>query len=171
MPTPNERQLCQADVVTAASKPTGKLPYMVRRAMTLGPAGCMERLRSRIRRAPAPDVPKRRETMERPRVVETQNLQAGDVVTVRSEEEILHTLDASGRCKGLLFMPEMRRFCGRRMIVYKKLQNILIETTGEMRRMKNTVILQDSICDGWQGACDRSCFYFWREAWLKREDS
>jgi hypothetical protein len=46
----------------------------------------------------------------------------------------------------------------------------VLEHTGEFRRMKNTVLLDGVLCDGWGGACDRSCFFFWREAWLKRVD-
>jgi hypothetical protein len=37
--------------------------------------------------------------------------------------------------------------------------------------MKNTVLLDGAICDGWGGKCDRSCFFFWREAWLRRVES
>jgi hypothetical protein len=176
MPTQSEREVCQADVVTAASQPMGKLHYLLRRAIRLGAAGCLERLRLRTRRKPAREtaqiiqITPYQNAAEKPRVVETLGLQAGDIVTVLSEEEIRRTLDASGRCKGLLFMPDMSRYCGQRMVVYKRLQNILMETTGEMRGMKNTVLLQDAICDGWHGACDRSCYYFWREAWLKRAD-
>ena len=34
-------------------------------------------------------------------------LRKGDLVEVRSEEEILRTLDADGKLDGLPFMPEM----------------------------------------------------------------
>ena len=54
--------------------------------------------------------------------------------------------------------------------VYKRVERFVLEHTGEFRRMKNTVLLDGVLCDGWGGACDRSCFFFWREAWLKRVD-
>ena len=47
------------------------------------------------------------------------NLRVGEVVEVRSEAEILSTLDANGRLEGLPFMPEMLKYCGQRFQVYK----------------------------------------------------
>jgi hypothetical protein len=41
---------------------------------------------------------------------ETLNLRCGELVEVRSEEEILATLDANGDREGLPFMPEMLRY-------------------------------------------------------------
>src|ERR1700675_2894438 len=48
---------------------------------------------------------------------ERSRLRRGDVVEVRSEEEILRTLDPSGKLGALPFMPEMLRFCGKRFRV------------------------------------------------------
>jgi hypothetical protein len=47
------------------------------------------------------------------------NLRVGEVVEVRSEAEILSTLDANGHLEGLPFMPEMLKYCGQRVRVYK----------------------------------------------------
>ena len=47
-------------------------------------------------------------------------LSAGDWVEVRSKEEILRTLDKSGRMQGLPFMPQMFKYCGQRFQVYKR---------------------------------------------------
>ena len=44
----------------------------------------------------------------------TDKLTVGDFVEVRSKEEILATLDSSGRLDGLPFMPQMFKYCGRR---------------------------------------------------------
>ncbi len=100
---------------------------------------------------------------------EVLNLEPGELVEVKSEEEILVTLNRKGANKGLFWMPEMRKFCGRRFRVFKRLERILLESTGEYRKVKNTVLLEGVMCDG-QGfyGCDRSCFHFWREAWLRR---
>ena len=46
-------------------------------------------------------------------------LHAGDWVVVRSQEEILATLDERARLDSLPFQPEMLAFCGRRMRVAK----------------------------------------------------
>ena len=47
-------------------------------------------------------------------------LRAGDWVEVRSKEEILRTLDATGRLDGLPFMPQMFQYCGQRFKVFKR---------------------------------------------------
>ncbi|MFB3812898.1 MAG: hypothetical protein ACE14L_02210 [Terriglobales bacterium] len=96
------------------------------------------------------------------------HLQPGDWVEVRPYEEIVQTLDQSGRCQGLLFMPGMRLYCGQRLRVFKRLERMILETTGELRQVKHTVLLENAMCSGVSAACDRSCFFFWREAWLKR---
>jgi hypothetical protein len=97
-------------------------------------------------------------------------LKVGDWVEVRSAKEILATLDERGKLRGLSFNKEMLKFCGRRFRVYKRLDRIILEATGELRRVKTpTVLLEGVFCDGAaHGGCDRSCFCFWREAWLKK---
>jgi len=100
---------------------------------------------------------------------ETLGLRPGEFVEVKSVDEILTTLGPDRKCKGLLWMTGMRKFCGRRYRVLKRVENILLETNGERRRMKNTVSLEGVMCDGAEfGSCDRACFHFWREAWLRR---
>jgi hypothetical protein len=98
---------------------------------------------------------------------EVLNLQAGEWVRVKSEREILATLDSCGRNHGLAWIPCMSRHCGREYRVYKRVKRIILESTGEIRKARNTVLLDGVICDGLYG-CDRSCFPFWREAWLER---
>lgn len=97
-------------------------------------------------------------------------LQPGDWVQVRSEQEIRATLDDRERHRGLYFMPEMRKYCGQTLRVRKKVENIMLESNREMRRVRiPTVILEDAVCDGESsGGCDRSCYLLWREVWLKR---
>jgi len=100
---------------------------------------------------------------------EVLNLQPGEMVEVKSEEEILATLDPQGRQRGLSWMPTMGKFCGKRFRVFKRLDRILLESTGEFRKIKNTVLLEGVLCDG-EGfyGCSRSCFHYRREVWLKR---
>ncbi len=100
---------------------------------------------------------------------EILDLQPGELVEVKSVDEILATLDGNRRHKGLLWMTGMKKYCGRRYRVYKRVQRITLESNGELRNMKNTVLLESVVCDGREfGGCDRCCFHFWREAWLKR---
>jgi hypothetical protein len=96
-------------------------------------------------------------------------LQPGELVEVRPIEEIMATLDGNRRNKGLRWMNGMREHCGKRYRVLKRLEKIILEDSGELRNMKNTVLLEGCICDGKDfNGCDRSCFHFWREAWLRR---
>jgi hypothetical protein len=98
------------------------------------------------------------------------NLNVGDLVEVRSVNEILATLDDSGRYRGLRFTQEMSKYCGNKFKVYKKLRKILIETTGELRTMKVPIVLLERVyCDGSaHDGCDRACFCFWVEEWLDK---
>jgi len=101
------------------------------------------------------------------------NLVTGEYAEVRSLKEIFSTLDTHGKLRGLRFTPEMAKFCEMRFRVYKKLDRILLEATGELRRIKTpTYLLEGVFCDGKaHGGCDRSCFCFWREEWLRRVPS
>jgi hypothetical protein len=96
-------------------------------------------------------------------------LQPGEIVEVKSEEEIRRTLDATGRNRNLGFMPEMWEYCGERLRVLKRVEKICLENEPRsVRRLGNTVILEGAFCKGSGIGCDRACFYFWRECWLKR---
>jgi len=100
-------------------------------------------------------------------------LKAGDLVEVRSREEILATLDADACLEDLPFQPEMLEWCGRRMRVWKtahKTCDTVRKTGGG--RMTNAVHLEGARCDGSaHGGCEARCLLFWKEAWLKRVDS
>jgi hypothetical protein len=99
---------------------------------------------------------------------EVLNLQPGEFVEVRSAPEILATLDADSRLRGLAFLPEMLPYCGKRFRVFRRLEKLFLEESRQIRRTRNTVLLEGVMCDGKALGCDRSCFLFWREAWLKR---
>ena len=100
----------------------------------------------------------------------TLDLQPGELVEVLSEKEIFATLDREGKLKGLRFTTEMRMYCGKRFSVYKRVRKIIVESTGEMRTIRSpTVLLEGVICDGSaHSGCDKACFCFWREEWLRR---
>ena len=98
------------------------------------------------------------------------NLKAGEWVEVLSLEEIQSTLDNDSYLDGLHFMPEMEEFCGKKFKVYKRVNRIKLESTGEVRNIrKPTYALVDSFCSGkFHDNCERSCFCLWREEWLRR---
>jgi hypothetical protein len=100
----------------------------------------------------------------------TLGLRVGDLVEVRSIEEILATLDTRGELENLPFMPEMVRFCGQRMTVHKVAHKLCdtISRSG-IRKMENSVHLAGARCDGSShGGCQTACSMYWKEAWLKR---
>jgi hypothetical protein len=104
---------------------------------------------------------------------ERLNLKIGELVEVRSEQEILATLDERGRLDSLPFMPEMLQYCGQRMRVYKLAMKACdsISNTG-MYRMERAVHLTGARCDGAaHGGCLAGCLLYWKEAWLKRVDA
>jgi hypothetical protein len=93
------------------------------------------------------------------------NLKPGDLVRVKSLSEIEATLDERRRTNGLYFMPAMERFAGKTFRVYRRVERIHLETTGQMRRLVTpTVFLEGAICED----CDRACLCFFREGWLQR---
>jgi hypothetical protein len=90
------------------------------------------------------------------------------LVTVRSEAEILDTLDDNGTLDGLPFMPEMRRFCGRDFRVRSRADRTIADRLG-YRRMEDAVHLGDAYCDGADhDGCGRRCSLYWKERWLRR---
>ncbi|WP_433499343.1 hypothetical protein ACQP1K_03030 [Sphaerimonospora sp. CA-214678] len=98
------------------------------------------------------------------------NLRVGELVEVRSEEEILATLDDKGELDNLPFMPEMLRMCGQRFRVHKVAHKLCDTITGSgMRRMDRAVHLAGARCDGSaHGGCQTACSLYWKEAWLRR---
>lgn len=93
----------------------------------------------------------------------------GDVVEVKSKEEILATLDEKGELDSLPFMPEMLEFCGQQLEVSRR-ANKLCDTATQtgFHRMHGAVHLEGSRCDGSaHGGCQAKCLLYWKEEWLR----
>ena len=103
---------------------------------------------------------------------EVLDLRVGEVVVVKSKEEILATLDETGALDKLPFMPEMLAFCGKQLTVTRRADkscDTVSSANKRLRRFVNTVHLDDSRCDGSaHGGCQAECTLFWKEAWLRR---
>jgi hypothetical protein len=99
-------------------------------------------------------------------------LAIGEVVEVRSEHEILATLDERGELDGLPFMPEMLKFCGERLTVYRRAHRLCDTATQTgFHRLEHAVHLEGIRCDGAaHGGCQARCLLYWNEAWLRRPD-
>ena len=94
----------------------------------------------------------------------------GDLVRVRSREDILATLDPFKELKGCAFLPEMYRYCGTQQRVLRSMQHFMDERDYKLKKVRGVILLENVICNGTPtfGDCDRCCFLFWREEWLEK---
>ena len=105
-----------------------------------------------------------------PETLAATNLQAGDVVRVRSKEEIEATLNHWRQLKGCGFMPEMEGYCGTTQRVLKRVERFVDERDLLVKKARGIVFLDGVFCQGTAdfGPCDRTCYFFWREEWLEK---
>ena len=100
-------------------------------------------------------------------------LKAGEWVRVKSYQEILTTLDASNKNRGLFFDAEMVPYCGRTFQVLKSVTKIVHEKQGTLQEFKTPcVILEGGVCEARYSECrlfcPRAIYSYWREIWLER---
>lgn len=100
----------------------------------------------------------------------SMNLYAGDLVRVRSLDEIEATLNHWRQLKGCSFAPEMEPYCDTVQKVLKPVLQFVDERDLKIKKTKGLVLLEGITCQGVStiGPCDRNCFYFWREEWLEK---
>lgn len=107
---------------------------------------------------------------------EKLNLQVGDLVEVRSLQEIGRTLDANARHRGLTFTEELTPRCGKQFRVRGRVERLIDKDTGRMIELKNECITLDGVvCSGDRTPgcwfCPSEHYTLWREAWLRRVES
>src|SRR4051812_4626878 len=125
----------------------------------------------RLRHAERPTEPKEQRMRTKQDTEDGRlGLRIGEVVEVRSEAEILATLDERGELDSLPFMPEMLQFCEQRFTVAKRAMKLCDTITWSgIRRIDDAVHLADVRCDGdGHGGCQAGCIIYWKEAWLRR---
>jgi hypothetical protein len=132
----------------ALQKMTGSTPYPLRRGRV-----------SRGERTPSAKL----------------DLQAGELVKIRSYSEILSTIDDEGRNRGMWFDAEMVPFCGGTYRVLDRISRIINEKTGKMQHLKNDCIMLDQVvCRAcyakYRRFCPRSIYPYWREVWMERAE-
>ncbi len=108
-----------------------------------------------------------------PTPIENLGLRPGELVRVKSFEEILTTVDEQNHNRGLFFDAEMVPYCGGTYRVRSRVENFVDEKTGKMRKMKTpAVILENVFCRGCYSDqrmfCPRCIYSWWREIWLER---
>lgn len=104
---------------------------------------------------------------------ERLGLQVGELVQVKSKEEIEGTLDEQNKNRGLLFDPEMLPFCGGTFRVAARVEKIIHEKTGHMVKFPNDCVRLDGVyCKSLYSRnrlfCPRAIPPYWREIWLRR---
>jgi hypothetical protein len=97
-------------------------------------------------------------------------LQPGDLVRIKSKDEIVKTLDRTSHNRGLSFDSEMVRYCGRTARVRSRVQMLLDEDTGKMVHIKSDcIILEGVTCTAdYHRLCPRGIYPYWREIWLEK---
>lgn len=101
------------------------------------------------------------------------DLKAGELVKIKSYEDILATLNEDSHNRGMYFDAELVPFCGGTYRVLDRVTRIINEKTGKMMLMKNDCIMLDGVvCQAcyakYRRFCPRSIYPYWREIWLER---
>jgi hypothetical protein len=101
------------------------------------------------------------------------NLQPGEWVRVKSHLEILKTVDADNKNRGMHWDAELVPYCGGEYRVLDRVTRIIGEQTGKIQEMKSPcIILESVVCQARYSSCrlfcPKSMYPFWREAWLER---
>jgi hypothetical protein len=102
---------------------------------------------------------------------ESLKLSPGEQVTVKPIESIRETVNEAARNRGLSFSPDMRLLCGATTRVKSRMNKIIVDGSGEMRQLRNTVALEGSFCGCAEiafGGCSRCDVTYWREIGLRR---
>jgi hypothetical protein len=103
-------------------------------------------------------------------------LQPGDLVRIKTYDEILATLDGNNRNRGMFFDAEEVPYCGTVQRVRNRVERIVEERTGKLIDLRGgSVVLDEVWCKGHfsdrRMFCPRAIYPFWRDAWLERVEA
>ena len=97
------------------------------------------------------------------------NLRRDEWVAIKPLDELRRNLDEKGRNCGLGFPPTMHHAIGGSYRVAFPVRQIILEQTGTMVKLSNTVALDGLLCEGVDVAmCPRAEYLYCRESWLHR---
>jgi len=95
----------------------------------------------------------------------------GQLVEIRTKDEIMPTLGPDNRNRRMWFDSEMVPHCGARATVDRHVQRIIDESTGKMIKLGDCVVLDNVVCEGiYHRFCPRELDVYWRSAWLRPLD-
>lgn len=111
-----------------------------------------------------------KKTISQPPLEAVTDPKAGDLVQVRTANEIATTLSSGRKLEGCTFVEEMISYCGTIQKILKPVTRIMDEREHQLKKVTGVVLLENVICQGTKrfGPCDLSCFYLWRIEWLKK---
>jgi hypothetical protein len=99
-------------------------------------------------------------------------IQPGELVKIKTYDEVLASVTEDGVNRGMNFAPEMVPHCGKTFRVSKRLGRLMNERTGELMELKNQcLVLEGASCAGHftrPFLCPRGMSPYWREVWLER---
>jgi hypothetical protein len=102
-------------------------------------------------------------------------LKVGELVRVKSGDEILATVDELLVNRGMGFHAEMMPHCGKTYRVEQRVRKLINEKTGQLVELKNScLVLEGAGCHGRYSRplnCPRACPPYWREIWLERVEA
>lgn len=177
---------CQATEALRATEPLSNFdPRQYLRELTAGNVGFLRFLRvavrglgvmigRRLRLVSYRPLPRHRAPVP-PQTQGGLNLQPGEIVEVRSPEEIAPSVDESGKTRGLWFDWEMLPYCGGRYRVQDRVERIINEHNGQMIEIASDCLILDGVvcsgeCSAGHWFCPRAIYPYWREAWLRRAE-
>ena len=104
---------------------------------------------------------------------ERLDLQPGELVEVKSVEEINRTITPNGFNRGMRYDIEMTKYSGGRYRVQMRVNRLINEQTGKMLEMKSPCIQLEDVycraeCTPRRLGCPRAMNTYWREIWLRR---
>jgi hypothetical protein len=138
--------------------------------LSAGMSRLYDRLQAVVGGVPYPrrrgTVPSGQKTPRRP-----LHVSVGDLVQVRTYQEILSTLNGHNKNRGLFFDAEEVPYCGKTYRVRSHVTKIIDEKTGKMLTLKDrNVILEGVFCQARYSDrrmfCPRAIYSYWRETWL-----
>jgi len=103
---------------------------------------------------------------------EKLDLVPGELVQIKTVNEIKATLDANKKNRGLYFDVEMVPFCVRTCRVRARVNQIIEKPTGKMVKIPGDwILLEGTACTGkYHRSCARAILPYWREMWVRRAD-
>lgn len=150
--------------------------YYLRRLGLTGPAAGVSRVYDAVQRLyGGVPFPRYRGSIPpgQPAPMIALDLQPGELIRVRSYEDILKTLDRDNKNRGLTFDAEMVPYCGHTFRVRSRVTTFVNEKTGLINKLRGPAVILDNVwCNSRYSDCRMQCpravYPWWREIWLER---